>query len=138
MSGTPPVACLYTAEPGLEIIQKIGIEAIRARSLKLTALILQEAQTRVFDIFTPTQAERRGGAVSMGVPHAYQVKQALENRGIKVDYRKGDGTGEDDVIRIGPHFYTLEDEIDHLFTAMDEILASGEHLKFPDSIDHVT
>jgi kynureninase len=137
MSGTPAVPCLYTAVPGLEIIQKIGIDAIRARSLKLTATVLHAAQARDYPVFTPTLEERRGGAVSMGLPHAFQVKQALEKRGIKVDYRRGE-EGEDDVIRIGPHFYTQEEEIHHLFQVVDRILESGEHRKFPDSINHVT
>jgi kynureninase len=138
MSGTPPIPCLYTAVPGLEIIRKIGIENIRARSLKLTGSILREVRARGFSLFTPSPDEQRGGAVSFSLPHAFQVKQALEERGIKVDFRKGGREGERDVIRAGPHFYTLEEEIDALFGAVDEILAAGEHLKFPDRVEHVT
>jgi len=137
MSGTPAVPCLYAAVPGLEIIRDIGIEAIRARSLMLTKTVLREAQACDFSVFTPTQDERRGGAVSMELPHAFQVKQALEKRNIKVDYRRG-REGEKDVIRIGPHFYTQEEEIHRLFGAVDEILASGEYKNFPGSINHVT
>ena len=56
--------------------------------------------------------------MSVGFPRAFQVKQALEKRGIKVDYRQG-REGEADVIRIGPHFYSLESEIDLSGWAME-------------------
>jgi kynureninase len=137
MSGTPPVPCLYTAMPGLEIIRRIGVENIRARSLKLTASILEAAQARGFPVFTPSNDDKRAGAVSFSIPHAFQVKQALERRGIMVDFRKG-SRDEEDVIRVGPHFYTLAEETGALFEAVDEILASGEHMKYPDSVEHVT
>ncbi|MFC2142764.1 aminotransferase class V-fold PLP-dependent enzyme [Acidobacteriota bacterium] len=137
MSGTPPIPSLYTAVPGMEIIQGIGIAAIREKSLRQTGAILREAQTRGFQAFTPNQADRRGGAVSLGLPHAYQVKQALEKRGVKVDFRKGGKAGSD-VIRIGPHFYTRDEEIHTMFQAADDILATGEYQDFPENIDHVT
>jgi kynureninase len=75
--------------------------------------------------------------VSLGLPHAYQVKQALEKRGVKVDFRKGGNAGSD-VIRIGPHFYTRDEEIRTLFQAVDDIQATGEYRDFPENIDHVT
>ena len=137
MSGTPPVPCLYTAVPGLEIIRGIGIDAIRKKSLRQTGTILSEAQARGFQSFTPSLDERRGGAVSLGLPHAYQVKQVLDKRGIKVDFRKGGRAGPD-VIRIGPHFYTRDEEIHTVFQAVDDILATGEYRDFPENIDHVT
>lgn len=137
MSGTPPVPSLYTAVPGMEIIRGIGIDAIRKKSLRQTGAILRGAQTRGFQAFTPSLEERRGGAVSLGLPHAFRVKQAMEKRGIKVDFRKGGKAGPD-VIRLGPHFYTRDEEIHSMFQAVDDILASGEYQDFPDSIDHVT
>ena len=71
------------------------------------------------------------------MPYAFQVKQALENQGIKVDFRKGEDT-EPDVIRIGPHFYTRDEEIDHFFQAVDDVLAGGEYRHFSKKIDNVT
>jgi kynureninase len=137
MSGTPPVPCLYTARAGLDIIKKIGIPEIRAKSLSLTELIIKKAKEREFGIFTPEENHLRGGSVSIGVPHAYPVKQALEKRGVKVDFRKGNDN-EQDVIRVGPHFYTKDEEIDILFEEIDAVYASGEFKKFPAEIKHVT
>lgn len=137
MSGTPPIPCLYAATPGLEIIKKIGISNIRKKSLSLTQSIINKAKERNFLVFTPERDALRAGAVSISLAHAFAVKQALEQKGIKVDYRKG-GEGEPDVIRIGPHFYNTKEEIDILFREIDVISYSGEFRKFPQNFKKVT
>ena len=137
MSGTPPVPCLYTALAGLDVIEKIGVSHIRKKSLRQTELIIEKAKERGFRAYTPEENNLRGGAVSVSLPHAFPVKQALEKRGIKVDYRKG-GDQEPDVIRVGPHFYTKDEEIESLFREVDAILTSGEFKKFPQDVKRVT
>jgi len=137
MSGTPPIPCLYAARAGLEIVQEVGAPEIRKKSLALTKLILDEIQKRHFQLFTPEEDNRRAGAVSFGLPHAFAVKQALGQRGVKVDFRKGEGE-EPDILRIGPHFYTKEEEIDILFREIEAIYRSGEYKKFSEDIRHVT
>ena len=98
---------------------------------------MELADARGFALYTPREPDRRGGAVSIGVPHALPVKRALEERKIKVDFRKGQG-GEPDVIRVGPHFYTRDDELDILFEAIDDLLVSGDFRRYSAEIDHVT
>lgn len=128
-SGTPAVPCLYTARAGLEMIKSIGPERIREKSLKLTARVLERAGERGHLLLTPTEDARRGGHVAFSVPHALAVKLALEERGVKTDFRKG-GPGEPDILRVGPHFYNTEDEIETLFREMDEILSTGKYKTF--------
>jgi kynureninase len=130
MSGTPSIPSLYTASAGLDIINSVGIEAIRDKSLKQTGRIIQQARQRGFPLFSPEEEKRRGGAVSIVLPHGYQVKQALGHRGILVDFRKGKGR-EPDTLRVGPHFYTLDDEIDRFFSVLDEIYSTKEYKTFP-------
>jgi kynureninase len=137
LSGTPPIPSLYTARSGLEIINRIGVPQIRQKSIAQTKLIIEHSKKRDFDIFSPEDDAHRGGAVSIHLPDAFQVKQALEKRQFKVDYRKGKGT-EPDVIRIGPHFYTKDDEINSLFNTIDTIYTTQEYRSFPDEIEHVT
>lgn len=137
MSGTPPIASLYTARAGLEIINSIGIPQIRKKSITQTRLVIENSKKRNFVVFSPEDDTYRGGAVSVNLPHAYQVKQALEERQFKVDYRKGKNS-EPDVIRIGPHFYTQDEELHSLFKTIDTIYATREYMSFPEQIKHVT
>lgn len=137
MSGTPPIPCLYTALSGLEEIKKVGINQIRDKSVQMTGKIIKMAKKREFNIFSPEENKLRGGAVSLHIPFAFQVKQGLDMRKIQVDFRKGDGEDKD-VIRVGPHFYNTEEEIEEFFTAVDEILSSGEYKKFSANPGNVT
>ena len=137
MSGTPPIACLYTASAGLDIITSIGIKNIREKSTSMTQWIINKAQQRNFSIYSPLKKELRGGAVSINLPSAFQVKQALDHKKILVDFRKG-RTENEDVIRIGPHFYNKKREIDVLFEQIDDIYSSGDYQKFSKKIKHVT
>ncbi len=137
MSGTPPIACLYTASAGLDIITSIGIKNIREKSTSMTQWIINKAQQRNFSIYSPLKKELRGGAVSINLPSAFQVKQALDHKKILVDFRKS-RTENEDVIRIGPHFYNEKREIDVLFEQIDDIYSSGDYQKFSKKIKHVT
>ncbi len=137
MSGTPPIPCLYTAMAGLDIIGKIGIGSIRQKSIEQTNKLIEKALERGFLIHTPVEDERRGGAVSIGMPHAQQIKQALIEKNVKIDFRKGKDE-EPDVIRVGPHFYTKDAEIDFLFEIIDKLLRSGEYKKFAGKSELVT
>ncbi len=137
MSGTPPVPSLYTALAGLEIIKEIGIPRIREKSLILTGMILKKAKEKRYQLYSPEEEHLRGGAVSFGLPHALAVKLALEQRGIKVDFRKGEGK-EPDIIRVGPHFYSKMKEVEILFQEIEAIYSSGEYKKFKGDIRHVT
>ncbi len=137
MSGTLPVPSLYAASAGLDIIADVGISQIRKKSKKQTRLILNKARERGFEVYSPQNDELRGGSVSLAIPNGYQVKQALGKHDIIIDYRKS-ACREPDIIRVGPHFYTSDEEIDALFNALDEIYSSKEYKKFPAEIKTVT
>ena len=137
MSGTPPIPSLYTALAGLEALDSVGIEQIRQKSILQTDLLIRHIKERNFVLFTPENSSARGGAVSVNLPHAFQIKQSLEAKQIKVDFRKGKNR-EDDVIRIAPHFYTRDEEIEILFNEIDALYKSEEYKKYPDTIHHVT
>ena len=59
----------------------------------------------------------RGGSVILDVPNGAAVTDELLKRGVIVDHRPNAG------IRLAPHFYTTEGEIDRALQAIDEIQA---------------
>jgi kynureninase len=117
-SGTPNIPALYAARAGYEIICEIGVEAIRVRSLRLTRLLIERAQAAGFRLNTPLDDSQRAGAVIIDVPDGEAVSQQLILQGVIVDYRPGAG------IRIAPHFYNTEQEIDRAMNIMVEITSS--------------
>ena len=120
--GTPPIPALYAAREGPRIVAEAGgpgMAAIRAKSLRQTAAIMERAGARGFELRTPRDEARRGGTVSIRVPHALEVARRLNAEDVVCDYRPASG------IRLSPHFYTTDAEIDHAFTVLDDILATG-------------
>jgi len=119
LSGTPAVPALYAATEGPRLVREAGIENVRAKSVRQTARLIALADARGYAVNAPRDPARRGGTVAFDVPHGREVAQSLLARDILVDYRPGAG------IRVAPHFYTSDDELESAVAAIDEILQSG-------------
>jgi len=120
LGGTPPIPALYAASEGPKLVRAAGIEAIRAKSTRQTARLIELADARGYPVAAPRDPARRGGTVAFDVPHAYEVSQYLLSRDIIVDYRPGAG------IRVAPHFYTSDEELEGAVQAIDAALATGD------------
>ena len=115
-SGTPNVPSLYSARAGYEIVAEIGVEPIRRRSLALTRRIIDQAQAAGYRLNTPLDDRERGGSVILDVPNAKDVADELIRRDVIIDYRPGAG------IRMAPHFYNTDAEIDHAMATLRELV----------------
>lgn len=116
MTGTTQIPALYAAQPGLDIIAQVGVERIREKSQRHTQRLIEGALTRDWRVNSPRDAAVRGGTVSIECPHAAEVTRELLARDILVDYRPQAG------IRLSPHFYNRDEEIDFALAQMEEIL----------------
>ncbi|HKA86424.1 MAG TPA: aminotransferase class V-fold PLP-dependent enzyme [Haliangiales bacterium] len=114
--GTPAIAALYQARAGAEIVAEVGVARIREKSVRLTQRIIDAIDGRGFRLRSPRAAEERGGSVVFDFDGSDAVARELNRRKFFCDHRPGVG------IRISPHFYTREDEIDGFF---QEIAAIG-------------
>lgn len=110
--GTPGVPALYTAREGYRILNEVGPAAVRAQSLRQTALIAERALADGLTVNSPLDPARRGGHVTVDFPACEAVSQELIRRRFIIDFRPGAG------IRIAPHFYTTDDEC---LAILDEI-----------------
>lgn len=119
LGGTPVIPALYASAEGPKILRRAGIDAIRAKSIRQTTRLIEMADARGFTVRAPRDTARRGGTVAVDMPHAYEMSQYLLAQDIIVDFRPGAG------IRIAPHFYTTDEEVERVMTAMDEALESG-------------
>lgn len=115
-SGTPNVPALYAARAGYEIVAEVGVPAIRRRSLTLTRRLMAAADKRGWRLNTPTDDTHRGGSVVIDVPNGEAVTDELIRRQVIVDFRPGAG------IRVAPHFYNTEAEVDRAIDSIDAIL----------------
>lgn len=117
--GTPAVPALYAAREGPRILRQAGSEPIREKSLQQTDRVCELASERGLRSATPREHRRRGGTACVDFDNALEVSRELNQRDVVVDYRPGVG------IRMSPHFYTEDAELDAAFAAIDEIRETG-------------
>ncbi len=124
LGGTPVVPALFAATAGPQLLREAGMAAVRAKSLRQTGRLIELADARGFALTVSRDPSRRGGTVAFDVPHAREVARALLARDIIVDFRPGAG------IRVAPHFYTSDEELEVAVGAIDEILAKDEWKRY--------
>ena len=132
LGGTPVIPALYAAAEGPKILRRVGIDAIREKSVRQTSQLVAEAERRGLTVRAPRDPARRGGTVAVDMPHAYEVAQFLLARNVIVDYRPGAG------IRIAPHFYTSDAELGTVMATIDEALSSDGWRAFAERREVVT
>jgi len=114
--GTPPAPVFFIAQGGLDVISEVGPQSIRSRQQELVDYVIARADEAGLPVRTPRDRNARGGMVNLGVgTEAEKVCHALLERDVCTDYR-GDG------IRVSPHFFNSEEDVDRLFAALREVL----------------
>jgi kynureninase len=121
LTGTPNVPALYAATAGYDLIEEIGVERIRANSLRQTQLLIDLVDEAGFEVASPRDPVRRGGTVTVRTPEFEAVHHELAERQILCDFRPGAG------IRLGPHYYNTDDELRFVVDQVAEIVTSGAY-----------
>ena len=111
--GTPTIPGYMVAEPGHRIINEVGVENIRRHNVRLTTKIAEMALERGLTVNTPLEPARRTGWIGIDFPDSRATYERLIRQRVFVDYRPGCG------IRMSPHFYTADEEIDAFFEALN-------------------
>jgi kynureninase len=121
LTGTPNVPALYAATAGYDVIEEVGVGPIRERSLELTDLLIRLADDTGFEVTSQRDQSRRGASVTIRTPGFEGVHKELAERQILCDFRPDVG------LRLGPHFFNTEDELEYAVGQISEIVASGAH-----------
>jgi kynureninase len=116
--GTPPAPVVFLAQGGLDVISEVGVGRIRERQGALTDHVIARADEAGLPVRTPRDRASRGGVVNVGVgPEARAICHALLARDVCTDHR-GDG------LRISPHFFNSEADVDRCFDELGPLVSS--------------
>src|ERR687892_2162346 len=121
LTGTPNPAAHYAATAGYDLVEEIGVARIRESSLRRTQLLIELADEAGFEVVSPRDPARRGGSVVLRVPDFSAGHAQLEARAILCDFPPGAG------IRLGPHYFTSDDELRFAIVQIEEILETGAY-----------
>jgi kynureninase len=118
-TGTYALPQAFTAAGGLEIILEVGVENIRARSQELTKGLVERVDDAGIELLSPRDDGRRSGLVRIRIPggrtEAERVLHALFARDVVLDSR-------DDALRISPHFFNDESDLDRCIAELKQVL----------------
>ncbi len=115
LHGSPAIPALYAAQSGYRIINEIGVERIREKSVRQTMRLIALAEEAGFRVTSPKSAADRGGTITVWHEAAAAITKELIRREFIVDYRPGAG------VRISPHFYTKDEELELVIEEMKNI-----------------
>jgi len=114
--GTPSIPALYSALPGLEIIESVGVPTIAAESKRRTQKMVDSVIERGWTLNSPREAELRGGSVMIGVDDGKAMVDRLASRKVFVDCRPQAG------LRVSPHFFNTDEEVDEALDVLSELI----------------
>lgn len=105
--GTPALHTVHTALGGQQIINEIGVPAIRERNRFLTERLIAAARDADFELRVTGDPETRSAIVMIAASDPSAAVDHLADAGIIVDARPG-------YVRVSPHFYNTEEEVDRV------------------------
>ena len=119
--GTPPLVNAFAARAGMELILQTGVEGIKSHLDQLTERALHLAADYQLTIFGPDTPARKGAilAVDAGsVDDAHTLEGKLRQRGVIVSARGN-------ALRLAPHGFTQEQELEQALAVVAELLGAG-------------
>jgi kynureninase len=125
LTGTPSILGLAAVDVGLDALIEVGMPALWAKTSRLVAFLAERAEVRLrplgVSLASPTEADRRGGHLSLGHPQAWPLCRRLAQEGtVVVDYRNPN------VLRLAPvALYTRYVDVWDAIEAMAEALQRG-------------
>ena len=118
LHGSPGIPALFAAKAGYAIINEIGVDKIRAKNTRQTESLIQLAEEAGFQVTSPRDPAQRGGTITVAHEHAAPIAKELVRREFIIDFRPGAG------VRISPHFYTTDRELELIIEEMKKIADS--------------
>ena len=125
LTGTPNVPALYAATAGYDIVEEIGVDRIRENSVRQTELLVSLLDEAGFEVMSPRDPDRRGASVVVRTPDFAAVHAELDARDILCDFRPDVG------LRIGPHFFNTDAEIELIVSSIREVVGRGAGVSAP-------
>jgi selenocysteine lyase/cysteine desulfurase len=110
-AGTPPIPSIYGGVAGMELMMEIGVAETREHVLGLTERLIAGVDDLGGVVVTPREPERRGALLCVRATDAPALVSALDVAGIITSERDGN-------LRISPHAYNTEDDVDTVLGAL--------------------
>lgn len=138
LTGTPSIFSMAAIEPGLDILLEAGMSAVRAKSARQTAFLLDLFEQRLrplgFEWRSPRDEARRGSHIALGHPEAMRISEALKNElNVLPDFRRPDNLR----LSVAP-LYTSYVQLFEAVQRIARVIEAGMFEKYPPEAPPVT
>jgi selenocysteine lyase/cysteine desulfurase len=113
-TGTPPVINAYISRAGMDAVAEVGVGQIRAWHTVLARRLIEGGRARGLVLHGSADVHHKTSSTAFVVDDAHAVEAAMRKLGVLPSARGP-------VIRLAPHFYSTEDDVD---TALDALEAT--------------
>ena len=110
-AGTPPVPNIYAGVAGMQIIERIGVEAIESHIRELTENLIAGAMRMGANVITPLKPSQRAALVTIKSNDVHALVERMAARGIVLSSR-------DNNLRVSPHFYNNHADIERVLEGL--------------------
>lgn len=120
-TGTPPVMAGFAVRAGMEIVNEVGVPAIKERIDYLSTVALEASRALGLKTQSPWDVSKKGGTT------AIELKMDSHLMELELKKRNIIGSARGNVIRVAPHFYTKPEEIVYVMEQIKEISDKNGH-----------
>jgi len=114
--GTPGIPGLYSALPGLQVVEEVGVAEIESESRRRTQWMIEFGVEHGWKVNSPRHPDERGGSVMIGVGDGPAMVERLNRQKVFVDCRPGVG------LRISPHFFNTDEEVEEAMNILAALI----------------
>jgi selenocysteine lyase/cysteine desulfurase len=112
--GSPSTISFVGAAEAMKMLLNCGTENIKRIIIKLTDRLIDSVKDLGLELQTPEQRQCRSGIVNFKIGKPQKVTDRLNKKGIVVSTRANG-------IRVSPHFYNTDEEIDKLIEEIKKL-----------------
>jgi cysteine desulfurase/selenocysteine lyase len=112
--GSPSMISFVGAAEAMKMLLNCGTENIKRTIIKLTDRLIDSVKDLGLELQTPEQKQCRSGIVNFKIGKPQKATDKLNKKGIVVSARANG-------IRVSPHFYNTEEEIDKLTEEIEKL-----------------
>jgi selenocysteine lyase/cysteine desulfurase len=115
-TGTPPVLQAYVARAGMELLEGMGLDAIREWTEELSRALVVGGKERGLELMGTPDPRRKAPTTAFRVPgDSHEVEEAMRRRGVLASARGP-------AIRLAPHFYSTLADVEGALDVLAEVL----------------
>ena len=124
ISGTPPVLGMVGIIDTVDLIDSVGLDAVRDKAIRLGRFVIESVEellaTHGVRMVSPMDDDQRGGHVTLAHPRFREIYRALWEQDVIPDFREPDG------IRLGlSPLSTSYGEVAEALLRIEELLSAG-------------